>query len=114
MSENEQKLSYRDILNQSKGYSAEARQQRLLQKYGPKPANVVQKEIEVETQKKERKEKKEIEKVSVEKSTDDSEKQNQVVLQNDVVTENSQINNIPGREVNPIKEFEKILRKYLS
>ena len=112
MSENEHKLSYRDILNLSKGYSAEARQQRLLQKYGPKPANAVQKEKnELKTHKEE---KKEIEKVSVEKSTDNSEKQSQVVIQNDVLMENSQINNIPEREVNPIKEFEKILRKYLS
>jgi hypothetical protein len=107
MMENEQKLSYREILNMTKGYSTISKQQRMYQKYGPKPANTTNKDSLENTPKKESVT------VNIDKLPDISDKEVQLEAQSDIVVEDSQANNSPQIEINPIREFEKIFRRYL-
>jgi hypothetical protein len=86
----------------SKSYSNLSKQQRMLQKYGPKPASVSHKD------------KDENEKIVIEKKAENPVKQIKAEVKNEILAENIQSIDIPPREVNPIKEFEKIFAKYLK
>lgn len=105
--ENEQKLSYREILNMTRGNTTISKQQRMYQKYGPKPTNITTKDINDNTAKKESNP------VDIEKLPDISDKEVTLKADSDIVMEDSQTYNSTQIVINPIKEFEKIFRRYL-